>query len=155
MGHDMSNSVKDVMTQDHRYCDMILSELENTVLEENWAVAELKVRQVTKNILYHFEHEEETLFPWLEKMTGEDNGPTRVMRNEHSDIRQMLTELHSCISEKDILRYLGVSDPLGIYIQQHNLKEENILYPMIDSQDTRKHTSLVKSMIQHQNNRAA
>lgn len=41
--------------------------------------------------------------------------------------------MSEAVSESDQSGYLGSSETLLWIIQQHNSKEENILYPMIDN----------------------
>jgi iron-sulfur cluster repair protein YtfE (RIC family) len=36
------------------------------------------------------------------------------------------------VQAKDAERYLGLSETLQVLLQQHNIKEEGVLYPMID-----------------------
>lgn len=80
----------------------------------------------------HIVWEEEILFPAFEEKTGmSDAGPTAVMRMEHRQIGAVLEAIHQKIkyqnpdSDEDEAALLSV-------LSQHNMKEENILYPAID-----------------------
>lgn len=152
----MSDSIKNIMSDDHKYCDDLLVQLDEVVMKNDWPVAQKKMAIVADNILYHFKHEEEVLFPWFESATGNTHGPTMVMRNDHEQIRELLTDLEQSIKDQDAQRYFGLSESLNIFVQQHNIKEEGILYPMIEelSQNNNNET-LIKNMINHQHNRAA
>jgi hemerythrin-like domain-containing protein len=59
-------------------------------------------------------------------------GPTEVMRTEHAQMRGLLQEMAIAVAGADQDRYLGLSETLNMLMQQHNLKEENMLYPMSD-----------------------
>jgi DUF438 domain-containing protein len=61
-------------------------------------------------------------------------GPTQVMRGEHVQMRQLLAAAEAALAERDVDDYSGNAETLLIMIQQHNVKEENILYPMCDQQ---------------------
>lgn len=151
----MSDSIKNIMSDDHKYCDDLLVQLDEVVMKNNWPVAQKQMTLFADNILYHFKHEEEVLFPWFESATGNTNGPTMVMRNEHEQIRELLTDLEQSIIDQDAQRYFGLSESLNIFVQQHNIKEEGILYPMIEELSDNNNEPLIKNMINHQHNRAA
>ena len=59
-------------------------------------------------------------------------GPTAVMRMEHRQILQMLESLQDALARRDRNDCLGLTETLLMLMQQHNAKEENILYPMSD-----------------------
>jgi len=80
----------------------------------------------------HFQKEEDTLFPAFEQATGNAMGPTRVMRLEHRQMRDALAEMSNALAGGDLEDYLGQAETLLILMQQHNIKEEQILYPMCD-----------------------
>ena len=82
---------------------------------------------------YHFDHEEQVLFPAFETSTGNSGGPTMMMRHEHQQMRALMESMDTALQQKNIDRYLGLSETLLIFLQQHNMKEEGILYPMIEN----------------------
>ena len=47
-------------------------------------------------------------------------------------MRDLLNNLAAVIAADRRDDYLGISETLLLYMQQHNLKEENVLYPMSD-----------------------
>ena len=59
-------------------------------------------------------------------------GPTQVMRMEHQQMRDLLDQAQAAIMAGDAEEYMGQAETLLIMMQQHNMKEENILYPMCD-----------------------
>ena len=83
-------------------------------------------------ILAHFDCEEKTLFPTFEAKSGMRMGPTQVMRMEHGQIRALLDDAVDALEQANPDDFLGLADTLLIMMQQHNMKEENILYPMCD-----------------------
>jgi hemerythrin-like domain-containing protein len=72
------------------------------------------------------------LFPKFEQATGSAMGPTQVMKAEHAQMRQLFKDMQSAVDDQDKDRYLGLSETLMIVMQQHNMKEEQILYRMAD-----------------------
>jgi len=126
-------SISDVMTADHKLCDDLYVSAESYVSKNEWNQANSAAKEFIKCLLFHFQHEEEILFPEFEKISGMRHGPTEMMRYEHDQMKSLIIELKKSLESKNQDRYLGLSETLLIYMQQHNIKEEQILYPMIDS----------------------
>jgi hemerythrin-like domain-containing protein len=80
----------------------------------------------------HFGVEEGELFPAFERRTVMTDGPTEMMRMEHAEIRELLAQLRAALEAADATEFLGVADTLNILMQQHNLKEEQVLYALLD-----------------------
>jgi len=115
---------------DHRTCDRLLGALRQQAGMADWAAAGISSHALQHAVLAHFAAEEEVLFPAFEASTGMRSGPTQVMRMEHEELRFLLEDLVVAVSEKDADGVRGHGEALLILLQQHNLKEENILYPM-------------------------
>lgn len=126
------NTIQSFLTQDHKHCDDLFIETENAVAAGNWDVAYSCFALFRNETEHHFLMEEQVLFPAFEERTGMSSGPTAVMRNEHRQIRMLLQRLSEALCQKDKNMYLGNSETLNIMMQQHNLKEESVLYQMAD-----------------------
>ena len=61
-----------------------------------------------------------------------DAGPTAVMRGEHQQMRGLLDQMGEAAAAGDFDSVLDQGDTLLMLIQQHNVKEEGILYPLAD-----------------------
>jgi len=120
------------LTDDHDQCDQLFAEAENAVADGKWADAESGFGQFRSATLRHFQREESILFPAFEDRTGMTQGPTSVMRDEHEQIRGVLEVMAGTLASRDSAAYLGHSETLLMLLRQHNLKEEQILYPMVD-----------------------
>jgi hemerythrin-like domain-containing protein len=96
--------------------------------------------------MHHLAMEEAVLFPAFEARTGMSMGPTEVMRSEHAQMRGLLQEMAGAVASADQNRYLGLSETLNMLMQQHNLKEENMLYPMSDQVLAADRDSLIHAM---------
>lgn len=118
------------MTNDHRACDGQLANVEGLVQSGSWPAAKEGWAAFEAAIRCHFAREEELLFPAFEEATGNTSGPTAVMRMEHDQMRALFPQLSEAIDAEDKDRFLGLSDTLMVLTQQHNMKEEQILYPM-------------------------
>lgn len=125
-------TIRTFMAEDHRHCDDLFAEAEQAVAKKDIAAARAAFEHFRDATLAHFESEEKTLFPSFEAKTGMTMGPTQMMRMEHVQMRGLLEEAGQALADGDADAYLGHADTLLIMMQQHNLKEENVLYPMCD-----------------------
>jgi hemerythrin-like domain-containing protein len=120
-------------TNDHRHCDAGWAEVEGAAESgQETAVVECWQR-FDRNLRRHLAMEEELLFPAFEAATGMHNaGPSHVMRMEHEQMRGVLDQMAAAIDRGDRDELLDQGETLHILIQQHNMKEEGMLYPMAE-----------------------
>ena len=127
-------SIRDLMAADHRQCDDRFVAVERAVARSAWSDADAEFDRLRGAMLRHFDAEEAILFPAFEARTGMSMGPTRVMRGEHEQMRELLAAAKTALDARDEDDYSGSAETLLIMMQQHNMKEENVLYPMCDQQ---------------------
>ncbi len=98
----------------------------------DWAAAGAAFRRYGDGLDVHLAMEEEVLFPAFEQETGMTGGPTAMMRAEHRELRALLRRVEDALVHREVDAWLGSSEMLRILAQQHDLKEEGVLYPMMD-----------------------
>ncbi|AHK79401.1 hemerythrin HHE cation-binding protein [Ectothiorhodospira haloalkaliphila] len=125
-------TIQDFFTHDHRDCDHRLADLETSVADKDWAAAENACVQFQHDLERHLQREETLLFPAIETFTGSSGGPTEVMRREHDQMRALLADVRDTLARQEVDACLGNIETLMTLIQLHNVKEEQILYPMAD-----------------------
>jgi hemerythrin-like domain-containing protein len=121
-----------VLPEHHRHCDDLFVAAEDAVQRGDWAAAAPAFLRFHTQMATHFEVEEGLLFPAFEDATGTSAGPTGMMRHEHGQMRELLAQLAAACDARDGEAYAGIAETLLMLMQQHNMKEENILYPMCD-----------------------
>ena len=125
-------SIETFMAQDHKACDDRFARAEAAVGAGNWPAADSEFAAFRKAMERHFEMEESVLFGAFEERTGMSGGPTMVMREEHDQMRGVLATMADAIAARDADEYLGHAETLNVLMQQHNIKEEQVLYRMMD-----------------------
>jgi DUF438 domain-containing protein len=130
----MSNlsSISQYLEHDHQYCDDLYMQAEEHVAETRLAEGAAALQRFMLAFELHLTREEHLLFPELEKHLGSQGGPTAVMRMEHEQMRAILRQMLGAIEHADIDSFFDYADHLRMLMRQHNLKEENVLYPMAD-----------------------
>lgn len=126
-------TISTFLTHDHRACDEEFANMENAVASDNWDEARDKFNKFSKDLLHHFDMEEKVMFVAFEDRTGMTQGPTMMMRMEHEQMKQVLDQLKDDLDSKDKDHFFGVSESLMMLMQQHNMKEEQMLYAMADA----------------------
>jgi iron-sulfur cluster repair protein YtfE (RIC family) len=127
----MSN-IRESMTRDHRACDERFVAAEAAAAKSDWLRAGSDFAAYRAAMERHFTLEEETLFPAFERHTGMTAGPTEVMRAEHAEMRALFERLAAAATAHDADEFLGLAETLNLLMQQHNMKEEQVLYALMD-----------------------
>ena len=122
----------EILPEHHKHCDDLFAVAENLVQKGDWAAAAKAFARFHAQMQAHFHAEEDLLFPAFESATGMSEGPTQMMRHEHQQMRSLLGQLKDACDAHDAEAYAGAAETLLMLMQQHNMKEENILYPMCD-----------------------
>ncbi len=126
-------SITSPLFQHHKHCDEIFASAEDACANGDWEAGEKAFTLLVDQLETHFGTEEEVLFPAFEAATGMTSGPTEVMRGEHRQMRDLLAQMKDALASRDADAFSGAAETLLILMQQHNMKEENILYPMCDN----------------------
>jgi len=122
--------VQQYFAADHRECDAAWAALE--AAGDDPAHQGALFRDFEARLLRHLSMEEEVLFPAIEEATGMRGGPIAVMRHEHEQMRGLLAEMARRAAGGDFDGVIDQGDTLLMIIQQHNSKEEGILYPIAE-----------------------
>lgn len=120
-------------TADHRHCDELWAKVEAAADGGDPKEAAKALAEFDAAMRLHLEMEEEILFPAIERaMNMHGMGPTQMMRMEHAQMRGVLDTMARAAATGAVDGVLDHGDTLMMLIQQHNLKEEGILYPMAE-----------------------
>lgn len=122
------DTLVDWFTRDHQGCDDLWASVE--AAGDDLATVRQAFLTFDGRLRAHLALEEDLLFPEFDEKSGMNGmGPTAVMRMEHAQMRALLDQMSRASAAQEI-RNLG--DTLLMLIQQHNAKEEGMLYPMAE-----------------------
>lgn len=126
------NTITEFLTPDHQRCDAIFANAESAAAAGDWDQATTTFNQFADAVRHHFAMEEEVLFPAFDERTRMAMGPTATMRMEHRQMTDLMSQMTDAVHQHDKGAFLGLSETLLMVMQQHNLKEEQMLYRMAD-----------------------
>jgi len=123
------STIKEFLTSDHGRCDEYFADMEKNAtesLEGAKESCEAFIHETEK----HFQMEERVMFEEFESKTGMTEGPTAMMRHEHAQMRGLMAQMLEAIEAGNKDKFFGTTETFMILQQQHNMKEEQMLYPM-------------------------
>ena len=131
---DIKSGLAAFFAQDHSDCDTrwvdveeLLDKADTEAAREAWQAYDAGMRR-------HLAMEEDVLFPAFDAMSGMGGGgPTAMMKMEHQQMRGLLDQIGEAIEAGDAQEAMDIGDTLLMLIQQHNVKEEGMLYPMAEN----------------------
>jgi len=125
-------SISQFLSADHRRCDDLFIAAERAVAAQDWICGIRLFDDFHNAIERHLAMEEQVLFAAYEAVVG-TQGPSQVMRMEHEQMRALFEYMARAAREQARAEYLGLTETLLVLLQQHNKKEEHILYPLCDN----------------------
>lgn len=120
------------LKDDHMRCDALFEQAQASVAQGDWAQAEASFAGFCQALERHMAMEDTVLFPAFEAAIGSANGPTAGMRTEHRHIRGLVERLAESIRQRHVQYFFDHVDTFQMLMQQHNLKEEDMLYPLAE-----------------------
>src|SRR3989338_5167911 len=127
--------IKSYFQRDHERLDNLFKEFQVTKACDIDS-ARKRFENFRRGLEQHMALEENILFPLFESKTGmKYGGPTQVMRMEHDQLKTLLKSLDEKMKQEEPGDDDQEAALIGL-LAQHNHKEENILYSMIDQSIT-------------------
>ena len=141
-------TISDFLEYDHQRLDEILPDVERLIGRRALANAGERFAEFSCGLNRHINAEERILFPTFEQLTGMTGGPTVVMRADHVEIRRWMALVAATLDAQDVAGVTNAIGQLKGALAAHNMKEEQILYPMTDraTSSPRERDDLVRHM---------
>jgi len=128
-----SRTVSECLNNEHQRLDTIVSVIRNALENGDMEVAGGYLNEFTCGLARHIDIEEQLLIPVFERATGiGEGGLTGVMRRDHLAIRGFVRSITRAITSGNAGAAITFLDDLLDALEEHNRKEENILYPATD-----------------------
>ncbi|GAB0058178.1 hypothetical protein SIID45300_02522 [Candidatus Magnetaquicoccaceae bacterium FCR-1] len=124
--------ISEFMGFDHERCDALYAEMENAAQAGELETTRQRFAAFQVAMTHHFDMEEKRFFPAFEQTTGMTQGPTMVMRMEHRQMLGVIGQMGQAVASGDVSGVTRSASTLMVLMRQHNIKEEQMLYPMGD-----------------------
>jgi uncharacterized protein (DUF2249 family)/hemerythrin-like domain-containing protein len=125
-------AVREFLGDDHRRLDAILRHAAILAHAGSFVDALARFAEFRCGLERHIEMEEQILFPSFEEETGITGGPTVVMHLEHLEIRRLMNAIGASLRAEDLAGLLDAIREFTTLLEEHNAKEEDVLYPTVD-----------------------
>lgn len=131
---DLHGGLAFFFEQDHRDCDARWIDVEELLDAEDIEMAQAAWHKYEGSMRRHIAMEEEVLFPAFEaKSDMAGSSPVAVMKVEHRQMEGLLEQIGEAMDAGRAEQAMDIGDTLLMLVQQHNIKEEEILYPAAEN----------------------
>lgn len=125
-------TICDYLMHDHKRCDELFMAVDTAIAQKNWPQAELAFQRFSEATLAHLDSEESIVFPAFENAIPDAAGPIAMLRMEHQRIKGIVARMEEALCRQDYCDLFLHAETFTILMQQHSLKEEDMLYPLLD-----------------------
>lgn len=129
---DAMPSITERLSLDHERCDTLFAGIEAAIAANDAALALAAFTAFHHAMQHHFAMEDAILFPAFDLIDNGDLGLTHHMRLEHEQMRELIEQMQAALNGSNLHACAGLVAELSPLMQQHNLKEEEVLYPLLD-----------------------
>lgn len=144
----------EILTAEHRVIERVLTCLERMAGRAR-GDARIDVESAREAIDFlrgfadrcHHAKEEEQLFPLMEANGfSPHQGPTAVMRHEHTVGRELIARMDEAVAREEVGTFGTAVDAYVALLREHIRKEDHCLFPMADQTlDAAQHEALLRS----------
>lgn len=125
-------TICDYLMHDHKRCDELFVHVEATIAQKDWLEAELAFQRFSEAMLGHLDSEESIVFPAFENALPDAASPIAMLRMEHQRIKGIVARMEDALCRQNHGDLILHAETFTILMQQHSMKEEDMLYPLLD-----------------------
>jgi len=134
------------LKHDHQRCDDLFDQAETCVAQRNWQGAIDYFSRFQNLLRQHIHVEENILLPAFVQALEGAAGPAAMLRSEHRQIDGIVDRMLEALHRFDPADYVLHAETLTLLMQQHALKEEDMLYPLLDRALACKRDKIISAM---------
>lgn len=137
------------LKHDHQRCDDLFYQAESSVAQRNWKGAIDNFGRYQDVLRQHIRMEEKILLPTFEQTLAGGAEPVAMLRSEHKQINGIVNRMWEAIQRFDPADFVLHAETLTLLMQQHTLKEEEMLYPLLDRALACKRSKIISAMAEY------
>lgn len=140
------NTICAYLMLDHKRCDDLFNRAETRVAQRNWDDATDSFRLFHDALRQHIRMEEKILLPAFIQAIPDGTSPIKMLHVEHQQIRGIADRMSEAINRLDPIDFVLHAETYTLLMQQHTMKEEDLLYPLLDRVLDRKRDKIISAM---------
>lgn len=140
------HKVSNYLAHDHDRCDGLYADAVALVAAHDWEQAAVSFLAFAEAMRRHVEMEERVIYPAFEQLLANTAAPTQSLHAEHQLLCEIMYRMSMAIKRRDVIEFSDHADSFRLTTEQHNLKEEGILFPMFDKLLRPRYDELVRAM---------
>jgi hemerythrin-like domain-containing protein len=127
---DLHGGLAFFFEQDHRDCDARWADVEELLDAGDIELAQAAWQKYDASMRRHLAMEDKVLFPAFEARSDATTAsPVAALKLEHEQMEGLLDLIAEAIEAVDAEQAMDLGDTLLMLVQQHNAREEDMLYP--------------------------
>ncbi|WP_168798582.1 hemerythrin domain-containing protein [Herbaspirillum sp. ST 5-3] len=134
---------------DHKHCDLLFAQIGTCLRERNWEDAHTRFLRFSDAIKQHIRMEEKVLFPVFEQTIRHGAGPIEMLRQEHQQLRCIVDRMFDALINFHPADFLLHAESYTLLMQQHCVKEEMLVYPLLDKVAAEQRAQIVHAMTEY------
>jgi hemerythrin-like domain-containing protein len=138
--------VSNYLARDHDRCDGLYADAVARVAAHDWEQASVSFLEFAEAMRRHVEMEERVVYPAFEELLANTAAPTQALHAEHQLLSEIMYRMSMAIKRRDVIEFSDHADTFRLTTEQHNRKEEGILFPMFDKLLRPRYNELVQAM---------
>lgn len=126
------DTICDYLCHEHHHCDAMFERMQGSLDRQDWSGLDTHFHQFDDALKQHMRMEEKVLFPAFLRFIQQAEGPISMLRLEHQRIQTVLERMLDALKRFNTIDFLLHTETLTLLIRQHYVKEEEMLYPLLD-----------------------
>lgn len=131
---------------DHRRCDELFAQIETAIARKDWPDTDAAFFQFRRLLISHIAIEERFLFPAFKEAVQHAAGPLAMLRLEHQHLSGLLDRMQQALLRREANDFMLHIESYMLLNQEHGMKEEEILYKLLDRVMAGRANALVNAM---------
>lgn len=125
-------TICDYLSEEHHRCDRLFAKVESCIAKQDWEQAARQFHEFENALGSHIVMEETVLFPAFVNAVSNASAPLAMLRTEHLRLKAILERFADALQRRDLRDFTLHADSYVMLVQQHSMKEEEMLYPLLD-----------------------
>lgn len=127
-----ARSVAEFLIWDHDRLDRLLDEVNQNIAEGDWDRACTRIRQFRTGLFHHADQEDNVLWTAIGELSDEHYDLIQTMKDDHREFKDWVNEMVNAVEAHSRTEFENANANLLGVMVEHNMKEENVLYPFLD-----------------------